>query len=70
MGYKAAQLRAKMVRLRAEIQNGDFLPEEKDLKEIPSQILQERYLFTSNKERLNAQLSGLNEQYTQKKMTN
>lgn len=29
MGYKAAQLRAKMVRLRAEIQNGEFLPDEK-----------------------------------------
>lgn len=67
MGYKAAQLRAKMVRLRAEIENGEFLPEPKDLKEIPSQILQERHLFISNKERLNAQLSGLNEQYIQKK---
>ncbi|WP_263834139.1 HlyD family type I secretion periplasmic adaptor subunit [Sulfurospirillum oryzae] len=67
MGYKAAQLRAKMVRLKAEVTNTEFLPTEADLKEIPSQILQERNLFVSNKERLNAQLSGLNEQYTQKK---
>lgn len=67
MGYKAAQLRAKMVRLRAEVTNTEFTPTEDDLKEIPSQILQERNLFTSNKERVNAQLSGLNEQYTQKK---
>lgn len=67
MGYKVAQLRAKMVRLKAEVANTEFLPTEADLKEIPSQILQERNLFSSNKERLNAQLSGLNEQYTQKK---
>lgn len=67
MNFKAAQLRAKIVRLKAEIGNTDFLPSEKDIKEIPAQILQERNLFMSNKERLNAQLSGLNEQYTQKK---
>lgn len=67
MNYKAAQLRAKMVRLRAEIQNGEFSPQEEDLQKIPAEILQENHLFTSNKERLNAQLSGLNEQYTQKK---
>lgn len=67
MNYKAAQLRAKMVRLRAEIQNSEFSPDASDLKEIPDEILQERHLFTSNQERLNAQLSGLNEQYIQKK---
>ena len=67
MNYKAAQLRAKMVRLRAEIQNSEFSPEASDLKEIPDEILQERNLYMSNKERLNAQLSGLNEQYIQKK---
>ncbi|QIR76840.1 HlyD family type I secretion periplasmic adaptor subunit [Sulfurospirillum diekertiae] len=67
MGYKAAQLRAKMVRLKAEITNTAFMPSPEDMKEIPEQILQERNLFTSNRERLNAQLSGLNEQYVQKK---
>jgi adhesin transport system membrane fusion protein len=67
MGYKSAQLRAKMVRLKAEITNTAFMPSQEDMKEIPEQILQERNLFTSNRERLNAQLSGLNEQYTQKK---
>jgi len=67
MGYKAAQLRAKMVRLKAEVLNGEFSPTPEDTKEIPAQILQERNLYISNKERLNAQLSGLNEQYTQKK---
>ena len=67
MGYKAAQLRAKMVRLKAEVTNTEFAPSASDLKEIPAEILQERNLFNSNKERLDAQLSGLNEQYIQKK---
>jgi adhesin transport system membrane fusion protein len=67
MQFKSAELRAKIVRLRAEIDNAEFTPSEKDLKEIPNQILQERHLFGSNKERLNAQIAGLNEQYTQKK---
>jgi membrane fusion protein, adhesin transport system len=67
MQFKAAELRARIVRLRAEIDNADFSPSEKDLKEIPAQMLQERHLFLSNKERLNAQLAGLNEQFTQKK---
>lgn len=65
--FKAAELRAKMVRLRAEIANGAFAPSEEELKEIPAQIFQERNLFFANKDRLNAQLSGLNEQYNQKK---
>jgi len=67
MQFKSAELRAKIVRLRAEIDNADFSPSEKDLKDIPAQMLQERHLYLSNKERLNAQLAGLNEQYTQKK---
>jgi adhesin transport system membrane fusion protein len=67
MQFKSAELRAKIVRLRAEIDNADFNPSSEDLKQIPSQILQERNLFTSNKDRLNAQLAGLNEQYIQKK---
>lgn len=67
MQFKAAELRARMVRLRAEIDNMDFSPSAEDLQQIPSQILQERNLFFSNKERLNAQLAGLSEQYIQKK---
>lgn len=67
MQFKAAELRARIVRLRAEIDNADFSPSEEDLKEIPAQMLQERHLFLSNKERLNAQLAGLNEQLMQKK---
>lgn len=67
MQFKSAELRAKIVRLRAEIDNADFNPSPEDLQQIPSQILQERNLFFSNKDRLNAQLAGLNEQYIQKK---
>jgi len=67
MQYKAAELRAKIIRLRSEIDSSDFSPTPKDAQEIPAQLLQERNLYLSNKERLNAQLSGLNEQYSQKK---
>jgi len=65
--FKAAELRAKMVRLNAEIHNKEFAASLEDVKEIPEQIFQEKNLFVTNRERLNAQLSGLTEQYNQKK---
>lgn len=67
MQFKSAELRAKMVRLRAEIDDKKFSPEEKDLKEIPQQMAQEHNLYNSNQERLDAQLAGLKDQYIQKK---
>lgn len=66
MQFKAAELRAKMVRLRAEIDGTDFLPTKEDLIDIPAQIAQEKNLFLSNKRRLEAQINGLGEQLTQK----
>lgn len=64
--YKAAGLRAKIVRLQAESNDSDFTPTNDDLKNIPVQMEQERSLFNSNKEMLNSQLSALNNQLTQK----
>lgn len=64
--YKAAELSAKIIRLRAESSGGLFAPTTSDMQNIPMQIAQERSLYDSNQERLKSQLSGLNEQYIQK----
>lgn len=65
--YKAAELRAKIVRLRAESTGGSFSPSADDMAKIPMQIMQERSAYNSNQERLQSQLSSLNDQYLQKK---
>ncbi|MDD3596911.1 MAG: HlyD family type I secretion periplasmic adaptor subunit [Sulfuricurvum sp.] len=64
--YKSAELRARIVRLTAESTGGVFSPTAADMEKIPMQIAQERSLYTSNQERLQSQISGLNEQYIQK----
>jgi len=64
--YKAAELRARIVRLTAESTGGAFSPTAEDMEKIPMQIAQERSLYSSNQERLQSQISGLNEQYIQK----
>lgn len=64
--YKSAELRAKIIRLRAESTGGSFSPTAKDMAEIPMQIMQERSLFSSNQERLQSQIASLNDQYAQK----
>jgi len=64
--YKSAELRARIVRLRAESTGGVFAPSAADMQAIPMQIMQERSLYTSNKERLESQISSLNDQYQQK----
>lgn len=64
--YKSAELRAKIVRLRAESTGSPFSPTEKDMQEIPMQIMQERSLFSSNKDRLQSQLDSLQDLYQQK----
>ncbi|MDD2267398.1 HlyD family type I secretion periplasmic adaptor subunit [Sulfuricurvum sp.] len=63
--YKSAELRAKLVRLRAEANGGAFSPTAEDMKQIPAQIMQERSLYLSNQENLRSQISGLNDQYAQ-----
>lgn len=65
--YKAAELRAKIVRLRAESTGGAFSPSETDLKQIPEQIAQERSAFSANQEFISSQVSSLNDQYNQKR---
>ncbi len=64
--YKSAELRARLVRLRAEANGGAFSPTADDMAKIPMQIMQERSLYTSNLERLRSQISGLNDQLAQK----
>jgi len=64
--YKSAELRARLVRLRAEAQGGAFSPTADDMAKIPMQIMQERSLYISNLERLKSQISGLNDQFAQK----
>jgi membrane fusion protein, adhesin transport system len=64
--YKAAELRARIVRLRAESSGGVFSPTTDDIAKIPMQIMQERSLYNSNLERLRSQISGLNDQLVQK----
>ncbi|MDD2828994.1 MAG: HlyD family type I secretion periplasmic adaptor subunit [Sulfuricurvum sp.] len=64
--YKSAELRARIVRLRAESTGGPFSPSDKDMQEIPMQIMQERSLFASNKDKLQSQLDSLQDLYQQK----
>lgn len=64
--YKAAELRAKIIRLHAESTGQPFSPTEEDLKNIPMQIAQERSLYNSNQQFFQSQIAGLNEQYNQK----
>jgi len=64
--YKSAELRARIVRLRAESTGGSFSPTAADMQAIPMQIMQERSLFSSNQERLQSQVASLNDQYAQK----
>nr|AOR51305.1 secretion protein [uncultured bacterium pL] len=64
--YKSAELRARIIRLRAESTGGSFAPTAEDLQNIPMQIAQERSLYISNQEGLQSNISGLNEQYIQK----
>nr|AOR51285.1 secretion protein (acra) [uncultured bacterium pBF1] len=64
--YKSAELRAKIVRLRAESTGGSFAPSASDMRDIPMQIMQERSLFVSNKERLESQIASLRDLYQQK----
>ena len=64
--YKWAELRAKIVRLRAEATGGSFSPTQDDLAKIPRQIMEERSLYYSNQERIQSQIQGLRDQYTQK----
>jgi membrane fusion protein, adhesin transport system len=64
--YKSAELRARIVRLRAESTGSSFSPSDKDMQEIPMQIMQERSLFASNKDKLQSQLDSLQDLYQQK----
>jgi adhesin transport system membrane fusion protein len=64
--YKSAELRAKIVRLRAESTGGSFMPSASDMRDIPMQIMQERSLFLSNQERLRSQIASLQDLNTQK----
>ncbi|MDD5052921.1 MAG: HlyD family type I secretion periplasmic adaptor subunit [Sulfuricurvum sp.] len=64
--FKSAELRARIVRLRAESSGGPFSPSADDLAKIPMQIMQERNLYTSDIEHLHSQISGLQDQYAQK----
>jgi membrane fusion protein, adhesin transport system len=64
--FKSAELRAKIVRLRAESSGSSFSPTADDMAKIPMQIMQERSLYDSNLERLRSQIAGLNDQLAQK----
>lgn len=64
--YKWAQLRAKMIRLRAEATGSSFSPTAADIAKIPKQIMEERSLYFSNQQRLRSQIQGLRDQYSQK----
>ncbi|MFY9142520.1 HlyD family type I secretion periplasmic adaptor subunit [Sulfuricurvum sp.] len=64
--YKSAELRARLVRLRAEASGSPFSPSAEDMEKIPMQIMQERSLYNSNLERFRSQISGLNDQLAQK----
>ena len=64
--YKSAELRAKIVRLRAESSGGAFSPTAEDMAKIPMQIMQERSVYVSNQERLRSQISALSDQMAQK----
>lgn len=64
--YKWAQLRAKIVRLRAEAMGAVFSPTADDLAKIPAQIAEERNLYNSDQESLRSQVQALRDQYAQK----
>jgi membrane fusion protein, adhesin transport system len=64
--YKSAELRAKIVRLRAESSGTAFAPTPADMEKIPMQIMQERSVYNSNLERLRSQISALSDQMAQK----
>lgn len=64
--YKSAEVRAKIIRLRAEALGIGFNPSAADLKEIPEQIAQERSAYMANQEYINSQISALNDLYRQK----
>jgi membrane fusion protein, adhesin transport system len=64
--YKSAELRAKIIRLRAESMGASFSPSSADLQNLPMQISQERSLYLSNQEGLQSQISGLRDLYSQK----
>lgn len=64
--YKWAQLRAKIVRLRAEAMGAAFSPTADDLAKIPAQIAEERNLYNSDQESLRSQVQALRDQYAQK----
>lgn len=64
--YKSAEVRAKILRLRAEALGVPFNPSEADLREIPEQIAQQRSAYMANQEYINSQISSLNDLYRQK----
>lgn len=64
--YKSEELRAKIVRLRAEASGTPFAPSAEDMEKIPMQIMQERSVYSSNQERLRSQIGALNDQLVQK----
>ncbi|HEX5624148.1 MAG TPA: HlyD family type I secretion periplasmic adaptor subunit [Sulfuricurvum sp.] len=64
--YKWAELRARIVRLRAEAMGNAFSPTPNDMTKIPRQIMEERSLYISNQDRLRSQIQGLRDQYAQK----
>ena len=64
--YKSAEVRAKIIRLRAEALGGGFNPSAADMREIPEQIAQERSAYLANQEYINSQISSLNDLYRQK----
>jgi adhesin transport system membrane fusion protein len=64
--YKSAEVRAKIIRLRAEALGVGFNPSAADLREIPEQIAQERSAYMANQEYINSQISSLNDLYRQK----
>ncbi|MDP3300966.1 MAG: HlyD family type I secretion periplasmic adaptor subunit [Sulfuricurvum sp.] len=64
--YKSAEVRAKIIRLRAEALGVGFNPSAADMREIPEQIAQERSAYMANQEYINSQISSLNDLYRQK----
>jgi adhesin transport system membrane fusion protein len=65
--YKSAEIRAKIIRLKAEAYGRAFNPSEADLREIPEQIAQERSAYSANQEYINSQIGSLNDMYHQKR---
>lgn len=65
--FKSAQLRAKIIRLRAEATGSTFAPSTEDMKTIPNEIVQERNTYMANQDFLRSQVGSLNDLYNQKK---